>query len=165
MACRAPPSALGGRHVKAQHIALVSPGHLATNPRLVKEAYALCASGYRVTTITGDFLAWARQADLEFESAPWTQVRVPFGRDAGRARWLAQTAMREMGRIAVQRLISLLGDPAQPPGRVVMETELVVRHTTAPPPSADGRSAAPTPAAIGAVPASAASAHEGAPGR
>ncbi len=41
--------------------------------------------------------------------------------------------LREMGHIAVQRLLSLLLDPAQPPARIVMETELVIRQTTAPP--------------------------------
>jgi len=57
--------------------------------------------------------------------------------------------LREMGRVAVQRLISLLGDPTQPPARVVMDTELVVRHTTAPP-RATSRStpASATPVAL-----------------
>lgn len=43
--------------------------------------------------------------------------------------------LREMGRVAVQRLIALLADPSRPSERVVMATELVVRHTTAPPPA------------------------------
>ena len=41
--------------------------------------------------------------------------------------------LREMGRVAVQRLISLLDDPAQPDARLVMDTELVIRQTTGPP--------------------------------
>ena len=41
--------------------------------------------------------------------------------------------LREMGQIAVQRLISLISDRAQPPARIVMDTELVIRQTTAPP--------------------------------
>jgi LacI family transcriptional regulator len=41
--------------------------------------------------------------------------------------------LREMGRVAVQRLIALLADPSRPSERVVMATELVVRNTTAPP--------------------------------
>jgi LacI family transcriptional regulator len=41
--------------------------------------------------------------------------------------------LREMGRVAVQRLMSLLADPSQPAIRTVMETELVIRQTTAPP--------------------------------
>lgn len=84
----------------ARHIALVSPGHLSTNPRLVKEARSLCEAGYRVTTISGDFLQWARDADREFDEAPWQKVKVPFGRETGRARWLAQSAVRELGRRA-----------------------------------------------------------------
>jgi LacI family transcriptional regulator len=46
--------------------------------------------------------------------------------------------LREMGRVAVQRLMSLLADRSRPASRVVMETELVVRGTTAPPPPAPG---------------------------
>ena len=41
--------------------------------------------------------------------------------------------LREMGHVAVQRLLSLLADPTQPPARLVMETELVIRETTAAP--------------------------------
>lgn len=42
--------------------------------------------------------------------------------------------LREMGHVAVQRLMSLIADPRQPAERIVMDTELVVRQTTAPPP-------------------------------
>jgi LacI family transcriptional regulator len=78
--------------------------------------------------------------------------------------------LREMGRVAVQRLISLLADPSRPAVRVVMDTELVVRNTTAPPRRtraagspglsrvADrSRATAGTPLARGS--------HEGSPGR
>jgi LacI family transcriptional regulator len=41
--------------------------------------------------------------------------------------------LREMGRMAVQRLMSLLADPLQPAVRTVMDTELVIRQTTAQP--------------------------------
>ena len=41
--------------------------------------------------------------------------------------------LREMGRVAVQRLMSLLADPLQPAVRTVMDTELVIRKTTAQP--------------------------------
>jgi LacI family transcriptional regulator len=43
--------------------------------------------------------------------------------------------LREMGRVAVQRLMRLLADPSQPAERIVMETELIIRQTTAPPPT------------------------------
>ncbi len=54
--------------------------------------------------------------------------------------------LREMGRVAVQRLVRLLADPTDPAVRVILETELVVRQTTARP-RAPGRPkarAAPT---------------------
>jgi LacI family transcriptional regulator len=47
--------------------------------------------------------------------------------------------LEEMGRVAVERLMSLLRDPAQRPRRIVLETELIVRQTTAPPPRGRSR--------------------------
>jgi LacI family transcriptional regulator len=41
--------------------------------------------------------------------------------------------LREMGRVAVRRLLQLLSDPSQPAERIIMDTELVVRRTTAAP--------------------------------
>jgi DNA-binding LacI/PurR family transcriptional regulator len=39
-----------------------------------------------------------------------------------------------MGRVAVNQLLGRLDDPGQAPARVVLDTELIVRGTTAPPP-------------------------------
>ncbi len=41
--------------------------------------------------------------------------------------------LSEMGRIAVRQLMGMLDDPGQPPTRLVLETELIVRESTAPP--------------------------------
>jgi len=41
--------------------------------------------------------------------------------------------LREMGRVAVRQLMSMLDAPRQPPTRLVLETELVERESTAPP--------------------------------
>ncbi|MEC9347796.1 MAG: hypothetical protein VYB54_16335 [Pseudomonadota bacterium] len=61
-------------------VCLVTPGHLATNPRLVKEADALVAAGYRVCVIACDYIAWAREAEAEFADRPWSVAnRVRFG--------------------------------------------------------------------------------------
>ncbi len=61
-------------------VCLITPGHLATNPRIVKEADALCAAGYDVAVITGDYLEWGRGADAEFLSRAWRVVhKAPFG--------------------------------------------------------------------------------------
>ncbi len=59
--------------------------------------------------------------EASYPSAALTTVRQP---------------LREMGHVAVQRLMSVVADPTQPAERIVMETELIVRRTTAPPPDA-----------------------------
>jgi LacI family transcriptional regulator len=43
--------------------------------------------------------------------------------------------LREMGRVAVSRLMRLIEDPSLPAERIVLDTELVVRETTAHPPT------------------------------
>jgi LacI family transcriptional regulator len=47
--------------------------------------------------------------------------------------------LREMGREAVRQLLGLLAEPARPTARIVLETDLVVRHSTAPPRDGDLR--------------------------
>jgi LacI family transcriptional regulator len=42
--------------------------------------------------------------------------------------------LREMGRVAVDQLLGRLDDPGQPPVRVVLDTELIVRGSSSPPP-------------------------------
>jgi hypothetical protein len=39
---------------------LVTPGHLSTNPRLVKEADALAAAGYQVSVVSARFICLLR---------------------------------------------------------------------------------------------------------
>jgi LacI family transcriptional regulator len=41
--------------------------------------------------------------------------------------------LRDMGRVAVRRLMSMLDDPDQPPATIVLDTELLVRGSTARP--------------------------------
>jgi glycosyltransferase involved in cell wall biosynthesis len=58
-------------------IVLVSPGHLGTNPRLVKEADALWEAGYDVHVISCDYFPKVRPWDEEIRSAAkwrWTCV-------------------------------------------------------------------------------------------
>lgn len=73
-------------------ICLITPGHLSTNPRLVKEADALSAAGYDVTVIAATYQPWAMQADANFASRPWRIVTPkPFGphAPAGLRAWQA----------------------------------------------------------------------------
>ena len=60
--------------------------------------------------------------EASYPSAALTTVRQP---------------LREMGHVAVRRLMSIITDPGQPAERIVMDTELIVRQTTAPPPGPD----------------------------
>jgi glycosyltransferase involved in cell wall biosynthesis len=83
------------RHTEPQRICLVSPGHLSTNPRLVKEADALVAAGYQVSVVAARFIPWADAADIEFATRPWQVHKVPFGPMAGRVSYLAQSLMRQ----------------------------------------------------------------------
>ena len=58
-------------------VCIVSPGNLASNPRVVKEAHALHDAGYGVTTVTCDYSEALRDEDDEIAmAAPWTVVRV-----------------------------------------------------------------------------------------
>jgi glycosyltransferase involved in cell wall biosynthesis len=74
----------------------VTPGHLSTNPRLVKEADALTAAGYAVSVVCSRFIAWADEADREFSHRPWAVRRVPFGPIAGRRRHFIQSLGRRV---------------------------------------------------------------------
>ena len=56
-------------------ICLLTPGHLSTNPRLVKEADALAGAGHDVTVIAADFALWAREADKSFAVRSWRVAR------------------------------------------------------------------------------------------
>jgi glycosyltransferase involved in cell wall biosynthesis len=85
----------------AYRICLITPGHPATNPRVVKEADALAEAGYDVSVITGDFAAWARNADQEFVARRWRVVRrLTFGPLAAKPARIAQ--------ILRQRLVKFL---------------------------------------------------------
>lgn len=69
-----------GKVAATRRICLVTPGHIATNPRLAKEADALASAGFEVSVVAADYLGWARQADKEFEGRPWKiAAKVQFG--------------------------------------------------------------------------------------
>ena len=62
------------------HVCLVTPGHPSTNPRVVKEADALAAAGYKVSVVAGRYFSWADEADRAYAGRPWQVVaRVSFG--------------------------------------------------------------------------------------
>jgi glycosyltransferase involved in cell wall biosynthesis len=61
-----------------QTVCIVSPGNLASNPRVLKEAAALHEAGYGVTAIACDYTEALRPFDDEIAGkVPWTVLRVP----------------------------------------------------------------------------------------
>lgn len=77
-------------------ICLVSPGHLSSDPRLVKEANSLHQVGFKVRVVVGDYSSVARSLDGEIlQEAPWSCVRVGLGwRSAYLGRRLLQHAAK-----------------------------------------------------------------------
>jgi len=99
---------LGGR----SRICLITPGHLTTNPRLIKEADALSGAGYEVSVIAGRFIAWADEADSEFAGRLWKVRRIPFGPMAGNRKRLVQGLRYRASRALVRLLGVNIGDAA-----------------------------------------------------
>ncbi len=78
-------------------VCIVSPGNLASNPRVLKEADALHGAGYDVTSVFCDYSDALRAADDEIAGAvPWKTVRVPRSPMEG----LRQRAIRPLARTA-----------------------------------------------------------------
>jgi glycosyltransferase involved in cell wall biosynthesis len=84
--------------MRVNHICLVSPQHLASNPRLVKEADALHEAGIAVRVIAGDATPGARPLDETIlAQAPWPVVKVGLG---VRPLYLARRFRQELARKA-----------------------------------------------------------------
>jgi glycosyltransferase involved in cell wall biosynthesis len=82
--------------MKRHRICLVSPGHVASNPRLVKEANALHAAGFQVQVVAGDYMAAIRPLDKTLLSeAPWSWVQVGLG---SRSSYIRRRLQQELAR-------------------------------------------------------------------
>ncbi|CAN5646595.1 hypothetical protein BH10PSE6_BH10PSE6_19220 [soil metagenome] len=87
---------------KGRRICLVSPGNLAANPRLIKEADALQGAGYAVTAVVSDFSIGLRGFDDEIVSrAAWTVVHAPRLPSERYVRAVSRTAARAIDAIGV----------------------------------------------------------------
>lgn len=60
---------------RGKRICIITPGHVSTNPRVVKEADALAEAGYSVSVIAANFTPWARTADLSFGTRSWRRAQ------------------------------------------------------------------------------------------
>jgi glycosyltransferase involved in cell wall biosynthesis len=86
-------------------ICIVSPGNLASNPRVLKEAAALHGAGYAVTNVVCDYSEELKAIDDEIVARiPWKVVRVP--RPQGErattimAGWLARLVVAAGARLS-----------------------------------------------------------------
>src|SRR4051812_44066463 len=87
-------------------ICIVSPGNLASNPRVLKEAATLHGAGYRVTNVVCDYSDELKAIDDEIVARiPWQVVRVP--RPAGE-----RATMMMAGQFA--RLVAAAGARLSP---------------------------------------------------
>lgn len=87
--------------LSSRRICLVSPGHVASNPRLVKEADALHRAGYQVRVVAGDYMEAVRPLDRTILSqAPWRWTQVGLGsRLAYRLRRIRQELAKQLAKI------------------------------------------------------------------
>ena len=88
-------------------VCIVSPGNLASNPRVLKEADALHEAGHAVTAVVCDYTEALRPFDDEIASrAPWRVVRV--------ARPVGERQVGQAARV-LARLVTSLGMPTPVP--------------------------------------------------
>ena len=119
-------------------VCIVSPGNLASNPRVLKEADALHEAGYAVTAVVCDYTEALRSFDDEIASrVPWKVVRVarPAGeRQAGQAaRGLARLATGLGMRAPVALAAAAYGGPVSALRRAASEVpaDLYIAHYVA----------------------------------
>ena len=83
-------------------VCIVSPGNLASNPRVLKEAGALHGAGYAVTTVVCDYSEALRAADDEIVAAvPWKVARVPRTLEDGIAARAAEGLARSLSALGL----------------------------------------------------------------
>lgn len=85
----------------APRVCLITPGHLASAPRVVKEARALVGAGYRVHVVAGSHFAPVEALDAALlETARWETTRVRYSGVPGAT---ARRILRQVARRLVVR--------------------------------------------------------------
>lgn len=86
------------------HICIISPGHLSTNPRLVKEATTLKQAGYRISIVCGKYSRPWSEADERIRPSFDDVHPVRFGRsEASKQTYLRQAIVHRLARITGAR--------------------------------------------------------------
>ena len=99
-------------------ICIITPGQLGSNPRVVKEANALCGAGHAVTVVCTRVAAFVEPRDQAvIATAQFTVRRLPFDRpNAWRIARLRQMAARALCRIGFARTCADAALNAMVPG-------------------------------------------------
>lgn len=92
-------------------VTIVTAGHLATCPRMVKAADALAANGYDVRVISAVHTAWAVAGDASLRSTrSWRWMAIDYRRETARRRQVVTGARR----LLAERISRILGAPRTP---------------------------------------------------
>ena len=112
-------------------ICLITPGHLSTNPRIIKEADALVDAGHAVEVVAADFTLWARAADRGFSGRRWgVSKTIRFGPHAPPAARTRQVVRQQIARSAIKvglELDSIASAACHPIGPDLTSAALSVR--------------------------------------
>jgi glycosyltransferase involved in cell wall biosynthesis len=94
-------------------ICIVTSGHLATCPRMLKAADAIAGAGYRVRVVSTRYIDWAAEADVDVRrrrQGQWEWTVVDYGRWSARGRHL-----RTGVRFRIARELAAFVGPARCP--------------------------------------------------
>lgn len=127
----------------ARRICLVTPGNLAANPRIVKEADALQEAGYAVTAVVSDYSQGLRRFDDEISGqAKWRVVRAPRASRERYVRAAARVAARVVDAVGADIPASIAAPASGGPVATLREAacavaaDLYIAHYTAALPAA-----------------------------
>ncbi len=88
-----------------RRVTIVTAGHLATCPRMLKAADALDEAGYAVRVISANFMPWAAEADRRVRARRrWRSTVIDYQRDTAAARWFITGARFRAAQVAASTL-------------------------------------------------------------
>ena len=97
-----------------RRVTVVTAGHLATCPRMLKAADALHGAGYDVRVVSTSHTPWAAAADRELKARrAWRWTVIPHDRATAPARWLTSGVRQRLAELVARR------DVGSAPQRVV----------------------------------------------
>ena len=103
-------------------ICVITSGHLATCPRMVKAADALAEAGHAVRIVSAQFLDWAAEADRRWGGPPG-----PLGTPTSRFPVEEADAYHAKRPTGGRPRVGVLGAPLNPPRREEFRNEFWAR--------------------------------------